>query len=172
MFYSIELSCCNLLRLIPLLLFWLLPSRSAPMVAPGPDPSVHTIAPSYSPGFYSPLRTRAYLETVGLTSTYPQTEMKNLLASLEVMCGKHVESPRHCWFSRPGLLYKSVATQIYYDEELAFIHSTRNIHIYLNKRVISKVLHRALGHSLCWYSSCACSNNCEPHVSSFMITCV
>ena len=42
------------------------------------------------------MRRFTYQLTTDFTSTCPQTEVKDYLASLEVMCGQHVESSVRC----------------------------------------------------------------------------
>ena len=51
---------------------------------------------------YSPLTANAYQLITGLTSSCPQT-VERLSISLGATYAHHVESPSHCWFSRPVL---------------------------------------------------------------------
>ena len=43
--------------------------------------------------------------TAGLTSTCPQSSVKDLTTNLRLTCGQHIESPSRCWPCRPELLY-------------------------------------------------------------------
>ena len=55
----------------------------------------------------SPIRTWAYQSTAGLTSTYPQIEMKDYPANIQKDVYTHLESPRLSWLSKLGYLCKS-----------------------------------------------------------------
>ena len=48
----------------------------------------------------------------GPTNPLLMTEVKNHPASLRTTCGQQVEFPSGCWFPRPRLPLKSIATQI------------------------------------------------------------
>ena len=71
---------------------------------------------------YSSLTTRAYQPTAGLTSTYPQTEVKDHLTSLGVtlVCKS---PPVIVGFLDQDYHYRSVAIQIPHDAGLAPVHS-------------------------------------------------
>ena len=47
-------------------------------------------------GLYSPFRALAYVLATDLTFTLQQTEMKNHLTSLGLLCSQYAESPRRC----------------------------------------------------------------------------
>ena len=71
-------------------------------------------------GRNSSLRTRASRTTAGLTSTCPQAEVTDHLATLGVTYGQQVNCPQPL-FAFYNYLYRSIATQIPHEFVLAFI---------------------------------------------------
>ena len=55
----------------------------------------------YIPTFYSLFRVKAYQPTACLTSSFPQTEMKDHPISLGTTSGKHIDCPCRYWLSLP-----------------------------------------------------------------------
>ena len=70
------------------------------------------------PGAKNPSRARACQQAVGMTSTYPQTEVNDHPVNYRNAWSKK-QVPQRCWFLDRNYRYKSVYTQITHDAKLA-----------------------------------------------------
>ena len=76
------------------------------------------------PWGYSLLRVSFCEPTTDLTSTYPQTGVKDHLTSLGVMYDQQIRSPSCYWLSRPGLSLQKSSSHIPHDARLTLIPYT------------------------------------------------
>ena len=95
------------------------------------------------PWHYSPLRARASQPTAGLTSDFPQTEVKDHTPSLGVTCDQHVESPSRCWLFRQESslkIYSKCLTILGWHRSNCPSSIIRNLGSYINHKYLMTIV--------------------------------